>query len=203
MRIIPKKIKVKNTVWKCYSMADVIVALVVFAIIFIAITAGQWAIAVILGLIAIGMFMPTPDGIFYTCIFDNIKFLFSKKKYTKNAKSAKENVDALVDLKDISENGLISYRGGMYGRVIKIGQKNFGIEDVVQQNIDINYFANALKLLDQNQSADIVKIDRPVNLDGFAGELFGRLSAVNESDEGSGIIQFFIINLLILLKLSS
>lgn len=187
MRIIPKKIKVKNTVWKCYSMADVIVALVVFAIIFIAITAGQWAIAVILGLIAIGMFMPTPDGIFYTCIFDNIKFLFSKKKYTKNAKSAKENVDALVDLKDISENGLISYRGGMYGRVIKIGQKNFGIEDVVQQNIDINYFANALKLLDQNQSADIVKIDRPVNLDGFAGELFGRLSAVNESDEGSGI----------------
>ena len=187
MRIIPKKIKVKNTVWKCYSMADVIVALVVFAIIFIAITAGQWAVAVILGLIAIGMFMPTPDGIFYTCIFDNIKFLFSKKKYTANAKNAKENVDALVDLKDISENGLIAYRGGMYGRVIKIGQKNFGIEDVVQQNIDINYFANALKLLDQNQSADIVKIDRPVTLDGFASELFGRLSAVNESDEESGI----------------
>lgn len=187
MRIIPKKIKVKNTVWKCYSMADVIVALVVFAIIFIAITAGQWAVAVILGLIAIGMFMPTPDGIFYTCIFDNIKFLFSKKKYTANAKNAKENVAALVDLKDISENGLVTYRGGMYGRVIKIGQKNFGIEDVVQQNIDINYFANALKLLDQNQSADIVKIDRPVTLDGFASELFGRLSAVNESDEESGI----------------
>jgi len=187
VRIIPKKIKVKNTVWKCYSMADVIVALVVFAIIFIAITAGQWAVAVILGLIAIGMFMPTPDGIFYTCIFDNIKFLFSKKKYTANAKNAKENVAALVDLKDISENGLIAYRGGMYGRVIKIGQKNFGIEDVVQQNIDINYFANALKQLDQNQSADIVKIDRPVTLDGFAGELFKRLSTVDDSDEESGI----------------
>ena len=26
MRIIPKKIKVKNTVWKCYSMPDIIVA---------------------------------------------------------------------------------------------------------------------------------------------------------------------------------
>ena len=38
MRIIPKKIKVKNTVWKCYSMADIIVALIVFAIIFIAVT---------------------------------------------------------------------------------------------------------------------------------------------------------------------
>ena len=69
MRIIPKKIKVKNTVWKCYSMTDVVVALVVFAIIFIAITAGSWAFAIITGLLAVVMFMPTPDGIFYTCIF--------------------------------------------------------------------------------------------------------------------------------------
>lgn len=187
MRIIPKKIKVKNTVWKCYSMADVIVALVVFAIIFIAITAGQWAVAVILGLIAIGMFMPTPDGIFYTCIFDNIKFLFSKKKYSKGAKNAKESVDALIYLKEIKSSGLISFKGGTFGRIIKVGQKNFGIEDVVQQNIDINYFANALKQLDQNQSADIVKIDRPVTLDGFAGELFKRLSTVDDSDEESGV----------------
>ena len=183
MRIIPKKVKVKNTVWKCYSMIDVIVALAVFAIIFIAITAGNWVFAVIMGLIAVVMFMPTPDGIFYTFIYENIKFLFAKKKYKANATNAKEKVDVLIDLKEIKENGLLAYNGGMYGRVIKIGQKNFGIEDVVQQNIDINYFANALKQLDQNQSADIVKIDRPVNLDSFAGELFERLSKVAESDD--------------------
>lgn len=53
MRIIPKKIKVKNTVWKCYSMMDVVVALFVFAIIFIAITAGSWALAIVMGLIAV------------------------------------------------------------------------------------------------------------------------------------------------------
>lgn len=187
MRIIPKKIKVKNTVWKCYSMADIIVALIVFGIIFISITMGQWVIAVILGLVAVGMFIPTPDGIFYTCVYENIRFLFSKKKYTLEAKNAKESVDALVDLKEIKDSGLIAYRGGMYGRVIKVGQKNFGIEDVVQQNIDINYFANALKLLDQNQSADIVKIDRPVNLDGFSSDLFARLSAAKDSDEEKGI----------------
>ena len=167
MRIIPKKIKVKNTVWKCYSMVDVIVALVVFAIIFIAITAGNWAFAIIMGLCAVVMFMPTPDGIFYTFIFENVKFLFAKKRYKADAANPKENVDTLVGLKEIKENGLLVYQGGMFGRVIKVGQKNFGIEDVVEQNIDINFFANALKLLDQNQSADIVKIDRPVNLDGF------------------------------------
>ena len=182
MRFIPKKIKVKNTVWKCYSMTDVIVALFVFALIFIAVTAGNWALAIIMGLIAVVMFMPTPDGIFYTCIFENVKFLFAKKRYTADAKNPKENIDALLGLKEIKTNGLLAYNGGMYGRVIKVGQKNFGIEDVVQQNIDINYIANALKLLDANQSADIIKIDRPVNLDGFSEELFARLSALREEE---------------------
>ena len=182
MRIIPKKIKVKNTVWKCYSMTDVVVALFVFALIFIAVTAGNWALAIIMGLIAVVMFMPTPDGIFYTYIFENVKFLFAKKKYTADAKNPKENIDALIGLKEIKTNGLLAYSGGMYGRVIKVGQKNFGIEDVVQQNIDINYIANALKLLDANQSADIIKIDRPVNLDGFSEELFARLSALREDE---------------------
>ena len=181
MRIIPKKIKVKNTVWKCYSMPDVIVALVMFALIFAFITTGNWVLAVIFGIVSVVMFMPTQDGIFYACILENVRFLFSKKKYTAGAKSAKESVDALIPLKDIKDNGLIEYMGGSFGRVIKVGQKNFGIEDVVQQNIDIGYFANALKIIDGNQSADIVKIDRPVNLDAFAGELFGRLNEVRES----------------------
>ena len=187
MRIIPKKIKVKNTVWKCYSMTDVVVALFVFALIFIAVTAGNWAIAIIMGLIAVVMFMPTPDGIFYTCIFENVKFLFAKKRYTADAKNPKENIDTLLGLKEIRTNGLLAYNGGMYGRVIKVGQKNFGIEDVVQQNIDIGYIANALKLLDANQSADIIKIDRPVNLDGFAKDIFDKLSALRESGEYSDV----------------
>ena len=182
MRIIPKKIKVKNTVWKCYSMKDILVALVVFSIIFIMITAGNWGIAIVLGLISVVMFMPTADGIFYSYIFENLRFVFSKKKYTKTARKDKENVNALIGIKAIKENGSIVYQN-QYGRVIKVGQKNFGIEDVVQQNIDINYFANALKILDGTQSADIVKIDRPVKLDEFSAELFEKLAALKESVE--------------------
>ena len=189
MRIIPKKIKVKNTVWKCYSMPDIIVALVVFAIIFISITAGNWGFAIVMGLAAVIMFMPTSDGIFYSCIMENIKFLISKKKYTKDAAKEKERIDTLVSLKDIKENGLLEYNNGYYGRVIKVGQKNFGIEDIVQQNIDINYLANAFKFLDGTQMADIVKIDRPVNLDSFSGEVFERLSAVKEGFDSEEIMK--------------
>lgn len=189
MRIIPKKIKVKNTVWKCYSMKDIIVALIVFSIIFISITTGKWAIAVIMGLLAVVMFMPTQDGILYTIIFENVRFMFAKKTYTKTAIKEKERIDTLFGFKGIKDNGLIEYTSGYKGRVIKVGQKNFGIEDVREQNIDIEYLANALKLLDGMQSADIVKIDRPVTLDKFSGDLFEKLTAVRESIEEENIKQ--------------
>ncbi len=187
MRIIPKKIKVKNTVWKCYSMMDIIVALVVFAIIFISITNGGWVFAFIMAFIAVVMFMPTGDGIFYVCILENLKFVFAKKKYTSDATQESEKVDTLIGLKEVRENGLIEYMGGTYGRIIKVGQKNFGIEELEEQNVDIQYFANALKQLDDTQSADIVKIDRPVTLDVFSAELFRKLHEVNDGLESEAI----------------
>ena len=90
-------------------------------------------------------------------------------------------------MKEIKENGLLVFGSGYFGRVIKVGQKNFGIEDTVEQNIDINYLANALKLLDGTQTADIVKIDRPVTLDGFSGELFDKLTAVQEGMDENAV----------------
>jgi len=187
MRIIPKKIKVKNTVWKCYSMKDILLALVLFAIIFICIATGSYVFAFILGFITVMLFMPTNDGIFYTIIFENLRFLFAKKKYTKTAKSEKENVDTLLGLVCVKDDGIIEYNNGFYGRVIKIGQKNFGIEDEYQQDMDIEYFASALKQLDGTQSADIVKIDRPVKLDGFSKELFEKLKDVRDGYESNEI----------------
>lgn len=182
MRIIPKKIKVRNNVWKCYSMKDIFVALVVFALIFVFITMSKWAIAIILGIIAIVMLMPTGDGIFYTYIFENIRFALGKKKYTKSSTKDKENISEITELSDIKDNGLLVYKNGCYGRVIKVGQKNFKIEDEQQQNIDIDYFANALKMLEETQSADIVKIDRPVTLDTFSSDLFAHLNNVKKSN---------------------
>ena len=182
MRIIPKKIKVRNNVWKCYSMKDIFVALVVFALIFVFITMSKWAIAIILGIIAIVMLMPTGDGIFYTYIFENIRFALGKKKYTKSSTKDKENISEITELSDIMDNGLLVYKNGCYGRVIKVGQKNFKIEDEQQQNIDIDYFANALKMLEETQSADIVKIDRPVTLDTFSSDLFAHLNNVKKSN---------------------
>lgn len=182
MRIIPKKIKVRTNVWKSYSMKDIIVALCVFAVILISITIKAYVFAVILGLLTVVMMIPTNDGVFYTYLYENLKFIFGRKKYSSDAKSEKENISAIIDLKEIKENGIISYKGGYFGRVIKVGQKNFKIEDEEQQDVDIEYFANALKMLEETQYLDIVKIDRPVTLDKFSNDVFSKIKQIKEFD---------------------
>ncbi len=168
-------------------MADIIVALIVFAIIFVALTNGAIWLVITLTLLSVVMFMPTGDGIFYSYVLDNIKFIFAKKKYSKSAKAEKEKIDTLYTLKKIKDNGVLEYESGNFARVIKLGQKNFGIEDLKEQNIDINYIANALKMIEGNQSLDIVKIDRPVNLDEFSSSIFDRINTVKESVEKEDI----------------
>ena len=64
MRMIPKKVNIKNTVWKCYSFPDILVALGILLIIFFAISAENWAFAIIMLIVAVVLFMPTQDGIF-------------------------------------------------------------------------------------------------------------------------------------------
>ncbi len=184
MRIIPKKTKVRNTVWKCYTMADVLVALMIFSVIFLCITNGKWLIAVAMALVSIILFMPTQDGIFYSYLLENVKFITAQKDYIAGAEKPKENLDTLLGLKEIKENGLIVYANGYFGRAVKIGQKNFGMQTESEQNADISYFANAFKLLDGTQEADLIKIDRPITLDTYAEELFHKVR--NNTDEIKG-----------------
>ncbi|MCD8294901.1 MAG: DUF87 domain-containing protein [Clostridia bacterium] len=174
-RIIPKKTKVKNTVWKCYSMPDIIVALVLFAVIFICMTCSSYVWAVIFALITIGLLMPTPDGVMYTILLDNVRFLSSKKRYVTGA-LYKESVESLTQLKEIHENGIMEYTGGWYGKAIRIGQKNFGIEEEYRQNLDIDCLSKALKMMDMTQCCEIVKTERPANLDRFSKKLFKDVS---------------------------
>lgn len=57
------------------------------------------------------------------------------------------------------------------------------MEDVYQQNLDIHYLSNAIKQLEEGQMVDIVKIDRPMNLDSFAKDLFSKIKEVEKSLE--------------------
>lgn len=169
MRIIPKKTKIKNTIWKNYSLKDIFIGLLVLGGALFLLFNNQFVIAIIIVIIFLIMFIPTPDGIFYNFVIDNFKYLFSKKRYEK------KDIDKLMNILEISDNGSIRFDNESSGMVIKLGQKNFGMEDTLEQDIDIAYFASAINQLELNQSMDLVKIDRPVNFDNYSSNLFSRI----------------------------
>lgn len=183
MRIIPKKTKIKNTIWKNYTIFNLLIALMFFVISFILLIKGKIFISCLIVLITIIMYIPTVDGYFYNFLFDTFRFLFSKKKYNIHNL---EELNKLFMLKRVDKNGLIEFTDGSYGKVIKIGQKNFGLENVEEQDIDINYFSNALKQLEINQVADIIKIDRPINFDNFSNDIFEKIK--NNKNENPNVI---------------
>ena len=199
MRMIPKKINVKNTVWKCYSMTDVFVALVLVIIIFLVVNAGGWILAILLLLASVVLFMPTPDGVFYSYLFSIIKFLFGKKKFvrtldvrttgvrTNAVANTRGTIEGMLGISAIKDNGVLVYRNGYFGKVLRIGQKNYYIEDEETQNADVECFADALKMLDGAQAADLVKLDRPINFDQFSKEYFDQLQALRAMEHTPAI----------------
>ena len=172
----------KNTVWKQYSIKDIVIAFCVMIFIFLVCLSnmpGKFIIAILIGLVSIILFMPTGinGGLFYSEVFAMIKHLFSQKKFTKE-----KEIDRLMPFTGIREDGVIEY-DGYFGKVIEIGQKEFAIEDEYQQDIDINQLAIAFKYLDDGQTVDLVKIDRPVNFDIFASEVWEKMHKKIDTDD--------------------
>lgn len=166
MKIIPKKIKVKNTVWKCYSLIELVIILILFIIVFLLFVNKNYIISTILFLISVIAFIPTNECIFYEIIFEFLKYFFSNKKNL---------LDKIKNIKNIYKDGVIQYKNGNYGKVIKLGQKNFFLEEADEQEVDIECLNKALKQLDLNASIEIVKIDRPINFDNYIEDLEYRI----------------------------
>ena len=170
MKIIPRKLKVKNTVWKCYSLLELLFILILSLICFILILNKFITLGIILIFITVILFIPTTDGIIYCLIYDLIKYLFSKRKYIKN-----KNIDNIFLIKDITDEGIIKYSNNTYSKVIKIGQKNFLLQDEETQENDIDCLNKALKQLDISITIDIIKIDQPINFDKYIIDLDNKI----------------------------
>ena len=181
MRIIPKRSKMKSTIYKSWGIKDIIVAFLILVIVVLILMSnlpGRFVVAITIAVLAITLFIPTgPNTVFYTDALQFVKFGVGKKKFT-----SKKDIDRLMPFKDISEKGVIEY-DGYFGVVIEVGQKEFGIEDEFQQNLDIDSLAATLKYVDDNQSIDIVKIDRPVNFDAHVKTAWDKMHNVDEKDD--------------------
>lgn len=184
LKYIPKKTKIKSTIWKSYSLKDVMIVGIMFAIVVAILMSnlkGKWFIGIGSAIVFLFIMLPSSrETLIYEEILNLVKYIFSKKKYTD------AQVDKLVPYTRFEEDGTIKYPD-YYGRAIRVGSKTFALETEYAQEKDIECLARALTCLDTGKVMDIVKIDRPIIFDDFIKDLKDKLKTVGKKSKTNRI----------------
>ena len=190
MRIIPKKTKVKVEFYRNFTLVDILIGLFGLGIEFLIFLTDYGILTYIFMTVVLGMFIclyfPISGERLYLQIGSLIKFIFSKKKYTKGAQDSGADMSALVPFTDIRDD-LICY-GSYYGGVLEIMPKEFRLLTGYKQSEIIDKaFASILKSVSGKTSASLVKIDRPVLLDTYIEQEKGKKPDIDKLQEAEGI----------------
>ena len=190
MRIIPKKTKVKVEFYRNFTLVDILIGLFGLGIEFLIFLTDYGILTYIFMTVVLGVFIclyfPISGERLYLQIGSLIKFIFSKKKYTKGAQDSGADMSALVPFTDIRDD-LICY-GSYYGGVLEIMPKEFRLLTGYKQSEIIDKaFASILKSVSGKTSASLVKIDRPVLLDTYIEQEKGKKPDIDKLQEAEGI----------------
>ncbi len=190
IRLIPKKSKINGTIWKSFTILDVAIAtlLGVFAVVvLLSNIPAKWAFLVLLVAIAVVMFVPDGDGgRGYSTLGYMIKYAFSRKRYSSDAKKSSARVDAIVPpfefRLDALGNCYLDF-GEYVAGVLEVGSEEFFLKSEFGQNSAISALAALFNGFEIGESAKLVKIDRPINFDEIASRTFGKLRGMESADE--------------------
>ena len=169
MRIIPKKTKIKVEFYRNISIIDMIIAIIGIGIEVLLFQANfgffQYVIMTFVFGIFVCLFIPLDGEKLYMQIAHWVSFLISGKSYKKNSHDPKTDVSSIIPYKGIKD-GLIEY-GDYYGGVIEIRPKEFRLlSEYKQSELIDKVLGSVIRSVSGNSSASIVKVDRPVLLDG-------------------------------------
>jgi len=187
MRIIPKKSKVNPTVWRDFTLFDILFAFCLGIIAFIIGMSNfkyKWPLCLVYVSVSIMLFLSDNGERMYQDLIYILRFVVSKKKYTKEDK--RNNISVLIPFNSIEADGVVNY-GDYLGAIISIGSVEFGLLDEIEQDRRISVFASMLNGLGENFVAQLVKLDRPINYDDVASRLFSKLKAAQDSKDEARI----------------
>jgi len=187
MRIIPKKSKVNPTVWRDFTLFDILFAFCLGIIAFIIGMSNfkyKWPLLLVYVSVSIMLFLSDNGERMYQDLIYILRFVVSKKKYTKEDK--RNNISVLIPFNSIEADGVVNY-GDYLGAIISIGSVEFGLLDEIEQDRRISVFASMLNGLGENFVAQLVKLDRPINYDDVASRLFSKLKAAQDSKDEARI----------------
>lgn len=200
MRLIPKKSKVNTTIWKDFTVIDLLIvflALCLAIVIFVSNfpTSAKWTVFIVYICVCITMFMKPDEERLYKEIVHLIKYIFATKAFGAAAKSPNKSkttqgknvkggntIDLLFPQEALEEGSIISY-GEYYAGVLNVGSMEFRLLSEFEQNRHISNFAAVIDGLTYDQSMQLVKIDRPINFDDISAFTFSKILKLEELPE--------------------
>lgn len=174
MRFIPRKTKVKTTVFRNFTIFDVFLMLVGCAIAVLIATSNLFSYwlynlyaALFVGGIWTVLFLELSDGVrVYYALVLSFKYLAYHKKYSKKDKG-NTNIKNIMPFDDLNTDKFLKF-GDYYGMVVEIFPMSFGLLAEDRQNMVINSFAQAIQRINLSQQMTIIKTKKPMLLDDMA-----------------------------------
>lgn len=174
MRFIPRKTKVKTTIFRNFTLLDV--ALMLVGCVFVVLIAtsnifSYWLynlwVALGVGVLWAILFFEMQDGIrvYYSLVL-SFRYLAYHKKYSKKDKG-NTNIKNIMPFDDLNTDKFLKF-GDYYGMVIEVFPMSFGLLAEERQNMVINCFSQAIQRLNLSQQMSIVKTKKPMLLDNMA-----------------------------------
>ena len=173
LRYIPRKTKVKMEFFKGVTLGDILVAA-------LGVAGGiglglsnlpyNWYFAIGWVSIVAMLFLPVDDEVrLYGSIGLLVRFIAFKKKYNKsdvNKKTGRLAIKDIIPFDGIIKDKFIDYKD-YYGMVIEIKPIEFGLLGENKQQMVIKSFANALRRLNNDQTASIIKVNKAIVFDDY------------------------------------
>lgn len=182
-RIIPKNSRLKISIFKHFSLIDLLilcVMLLIAVLVFFTDFNYKWETLAVYITLCITLFIGSGEERTYNELAYLIRFYVSRRTYKKGSK--RDSTDELLPFKAIREDGIIEY-DGYVGAVVEVGSIDFGLLDEEEQDRRISAFARALNSLGQSSVIQIIKIDRPIQYDAVASRLFEQIGEAQEDGE--------------------
>ena len=172
MKYIPRRTKVKMEFFRGVTLGDLLVALIGIAVLMLILFSNGMTVMtkVYVGsvwvAVIVALLLRISDGMaLYTTILLLIKFFAYRKNYSKERKRKTIDIKELIPYVNIRD-GFIDYEN-YYAAVLEVRPIEFWLLNEEKQESVIRTFANALRLVNQEQIASIVKTTLPMPMEEY------------------------------------
>jgi len=182
-RFIPRRTRVKMQFLKGITGMDLVWIGVGFGLIFLLVTTDLdlvtkiIAVIIVIAIFGIGFIKTSEDTRAYASSVNWFKFLAVPKRFAKVTGGGWNNIMNIVPYTGIVEGSLIDF-GSYFGMVVEMKPVEFTMLDAMKQDMIIENVANAMRRLNPNQSASIMKLERSMVLDRYIDNEINKYNAL-------------------------